>query len=73
MKYPEDQAEIEALAEYLKDHYQGNFEYMTKQIYETIGMLHFLDSEVFSHAKVQQKVFVFLRVLECLEKRNEDS
>ena len=65
--------EIEALADYLKEHYQGNFEYMTKQIYETIGMLHFLDSEVFSHDKVQEKVFVFLRVLECLNKKNEDS
>ena len=72
MKYPEDQLEIEALAEYLKTHYQGNFEYMTKQIYEVIGMLHFLDSEVFTQDKIQEKVFVLLRVLECMEKPDKD-
>lgn len=73
MNYPEDKAEIEALASYLKGHYQGNFEYMKEQLYEVMGMLHFLDPEVFTQAKVQEKVYVLFRVLECLNKRNEDN
>ena len=73
MKYPEDKKEIEALASYLNEHYKGNFEYMRKQIYETIGMLHFLDSEVFTQDKIREKVFVLLRVLECMEKGNKDN
>lgn len=69
MKYPEDKKEIEALANYLKEHYQGNFGYMKEQLYEVMGMLHFLDPEVFSHDKIQEKVYVLFRVLECLNKK----
>jgi hypothetical protein len=71
MKYPEDQAEIEALAEYLKTNYQGNFEHMKGHLYEIMGMFHFIDPEVFSHEKVKEKVYVLFRLLECLNERNK--
>ena len=72
MNYPEDKLEIEALASYLKEHYKGNFEYMKAQLYEMMGMLHFLDPEVFTQDKVQEKVYVLFRVLECLNNRKEE-
>jgi len=64
MDYQEE--EIAALIEHLKDNYQGSFDKMTKHLYELMGMLHFLDTEVFSQEQIKEKAYVLFRLLECL-------
>ena len=63
--------EIAALIEHLKDNYQGSFDQMTKHLYELMGMLHFLDTEVFSQEQIKEKAYLLFRLLECLNERNK--
>ena len=65
--------EIAALIEHLKTHYQGSFDKMTKHLYELMGMLHFLDTEVFSQEQIKEKAYILFRLLECLNESNKQS
>ena len=66
MKHPEDKAQLEALNEFIDSYFGGELDHMVRQLHETIYMLHYLDTEIFSEETRIEKVFLLHCLAECL-------
>tara|TARA_Y100000114_G_scaffold157276_1_gene188751 strand:+ start:7356 stop:7562 length:207 start_codon:yes stop_codon:yes gene_type:complete len=67
MKHQEDKARLASLNEFIGSYFRGELDQVVRQLNETIYMLHYLDTEIFSEEERIEKAFLLHSMAEALD------